>query len=128
MIAYTGLPTNEEGEFVYSDYEYVSAAIEAALLKNYWKWKLNTGNEAGALQKYQMFAQEYEFLSAKATASLMMPSLIQYQNIRNMNKFVKEDSPFATVMGALNNREKINFNNMHGMRNPLFYGLSVNNH
>jgi hypothetical protein len=115
-IAYTGIPTNEEGEYVYADYEYVSAAIEAALLKNYWKWKFNTGNVAGAGQKYKQFASEYELLAPKASAALMMPDLIQYQNIRNMNKFIKEDSPFATVMGALNNTETLNF------RNPPRYG------
>lgn len=104
-IAYTGIPTNAEGEFIYADYEYVSAALEAALLKNYWKWKFNTGNVSGAGQKYKQFASEFELLGPKASAALMMPDLIQYQNIRNMNKFIKEDSPFATVLGALNNTE-----------------------
>jgi hypothetical protein len=110
-IAYTGIPTNDEGDFVYSDYEYVSAAIEAALLKNYWKWKFNTGNVSGAQQKYRLYSSEYELLAPKASAALMMPDLIQYQNIRNMNKFFREDSPFSTVMGALNNTEILNFPN-----------------
>ena len=110
-IAFTGIPTNDEGDYLYADYEYVSAAIEAALLKNYWKWKFNTGNVNGAGQKYRAFAGEYELLAPKASAALMMPDLIQYQNIKNMDKFIKEDSPFATVLGALNNTEVLNFGN-----------------
>jgi len=110
-MAYTGIPTNDEGEFLYADYEYVSDALEAAVLKKYWKWKYNTGNVSGAQQKYQQFSHEFELLGPKASAALMMPDLIQSQNIRNMNKFIKEDSPFATAMGALNNTETMHFNN-----------------
>lgn len=124
LIAYTGIPTNSEGEFLYADYEYVAAALEAAVLKNYWKWKLNTGNSNGALQKYQLFAREYEILAVKATGELMMPDLIQYQTLRNVNKFIKEDSPFSTIMGALNNREKVYFNNPLRSSGYL-YGLNI---
>lgn len=111
MIAYTGIPMNDEGDYMYADYEYVSAALESALLKNYWKWKYNTGNTSGAGERYRMYSSELELLAPKASAALMMPSLIQYQNIRNMNKFINQDSPFSTVLGALNNTEIMNFQN-----------------
>lgn len=110
-VAYTTLPTNEEGEYFYPDYEYVSAALESALMKSYWKWQMNTGNVNGAAQKYRMFSQEYEMLATKASGALMMPDFIQYQNLRNMNKFFKEDSPFSTALGALNSQENLYFQN-----------------
>ena len=122
LLAYTGFSTTDEGEFLVPDYEDVKAAIESYLMRNYFKWKMITGNVSNAYNKYQMFNNEWNVLAPKATASMMMPDLIQYQNIRNMNKFIKEDSPFATVMGALNNTELLNFNS------PRFNSSILNNY
>jgi hypothetical protein len=53
-----------------------------------------------------------ELLAPKAIGELMMPDFFEYQNIRNMNKFIKEDSPFSTALGALNNQEILRFPNL----------------
>jgi hypothetical protein len=118
LVAYTGLPKNEEGEYVIVDIEAVSMALENMVLRNYWKkqWMMGSA-ETGAHNKYKHFLQMSEVLAPKATAKLMMPDLIEYQNLRNINKFIKEDSPFATIMGALNNNEWAAFGNPPRMRN-----------
>lgn len=108
-VAYAGLPTDDKtGQFLIPDKESIKKAIETYCLKRYWQYQLNM-REEGASQLYQLYSQEYELLSAKATGELIMPDFIEYQNLRNVNKFIKEDSPFSTALGALNNDEFINF-------------------
>jgi hypothetical protein len=111
-IAYTGMPTSDEGEIQIPDYEYVANALESYLKKKYWEWRMNL-REEGAMNMYRMYGQEYEVLSAKATAQLMMPTLMEYQRLRNINKFINEDSPFAVGTGASNKQEKLWFNNIY---------------
>jgi hypothetical protein len=126
-IAYKSLPKNEDGEFLIPDFEYVKKALETYMLKRYWQWKLNL-REDGAYSMYRMYSQEYELLATKATGELMMPSLIDYQNLRNMNKFIKEDSPFSVALGALNSQELLNFNNERDSYHnylPYFWNFSI---
>lgn len=111
-IAYTGLPTNEQGQYTIPDYEYISEAIECYLKKKYWEWRMNL-KEEGAANMYGQYAKEFEILAAKATAQLMMPTLMEYQRLRNMNKFINETSPYAAGTGASNARERLFFNNRY---------------
>lgn len=107
-IAYSGLPKDDQDRYIIPDKEPVKKAIESYLFSQYWKqrWYLNT---EGAERKHKSALAEYEILSTKATGELMMPDFVDYQNLRNLNKFVKEDSPFSTMMGALNGQEQLHF-------------------
>lgn len=123
VIAYVGIP-KQDGKWMIPDYEVIKKAIETYCLKKYWQWKMNM-KEEGAYNLYKIYSSEYELLGPKATGQLMMPDLIQYQNLRNMNKFIKEDSAFSTVMGALNNTEIMDFNNLRDSFYrwfPFYYG------
>jgi hypothetical protein len=109
-IAYTSIPKDEDGNWLIVDVETVKKAVETHCLKRYWQLRMNM-REDGAIGMYKNYSSEYEFLAPKATAELMMPDFFEYQNIRNMNKFIKEDSPFSVALGALNGRELMKFNN-----------------
>ena len=111
LIAYTGLPADDEGNIVYVDTEDVNAALEAAVLKKYYMQRWLRGNVAGAQGKYNHFLQLSNVLMPKASGALMMPGMIEYQNLRNINKFIKEDSPFSIMMGALGGAEVMHFEN-----------------
>lgn len=109
-IAYTSIPKDEDGNWLIVDKEVVKKALETHCLKRYWQLRMNM-REDGAIGMYKNYSSEYEFLAPKATAELMMPDFFEYQNLRNMNKFIKEDSPFSVALGALNSRELVKFNN-----------------
>jgi hypothetical protein len=109
-IAYTSIPKDEDGNWLIVDREVVKKALETHCLKRYWQLRMNM-REDGAIGMYKTYGNEYELLAPKATAELMMPDFFEYQNLRNMNKFIKEDSPFSVALGALNGRELLKFNN-----------------
>ena len=109
-IAYTSIPKDDEGNWLIVDTETVKKALETHCLKRYWQLRMNM-REDGAIGMYKNYSNEYEMLAPKATAELMMPDFFEYQNLRNMNKFIKEDSPFSVALGALNSRELMKFNN-----------------
>jgi hypothetical protein len=98
-IAYTSIPKDEDGNWLIVDVETVKKAVETHCLKRYWQLRMNM-REDGAIGMYKNYSSEYEFLAPKATAELMMPDFFEYQNIRNMNKFIKEDYP------TLNRKER----------------------
>jgi hypothetical protein len=116
-VAYNGIPKDENGNYTIPDLEYVKSAIEAYCLMKYWQKRYNMMQD-GAHQRYVMYKQEWQLLAVKASGELEMPDFMEYQNLRNINKFVKEDSPFATVTGASNNTETLFFGNS---RNNNFY-------
>ena len=78
--------------------------------------------EDGAYERYKQYSTEYELLAIKATGEMMMPTLMEYQRLRNMNKFFSEDSPFAVGTGSSNSKGYVFYNNTHN-NNPLIYGL-----
>ena len=126
-IAYAGIPQDPDtGKWYIPDKEEVKRAIESYMFKRYWQWQMNM-KEEGAANMYQLYSNEWELLAAKAKGELMMPDFIEYQTLRNVNKFIKEDSPFSTALGALNNSEYMNFGRPHGGMyharfNPPFLG------
>lgn len=117
-VAYKGIPKNESGDYLMPDIETVKRAIETYVFKKYWQWQMNM-REDGAYNLYNLYSREYEFASAKATAELMMPDLIDYQDLRNLNKFIKEDSPFSIALGALGNREVVDFRDPRRSFHPV---------
>lgn len=116
-VAYNGLPKDEDGGYTIPDLEYVKMAIETYCLMRYWQKRFNMMQD-GAQQRYSTYKQEWQFLAPKASGQLEMPDFIEYQNLRNINKFIKEDSPFAIATGAGDNRESLLFGNT---RNTNFY-------
>jgi len=107
-IAFTGLPKDDDDDYLIPDYEFVLKALETHCLRRFWQRKMNV-KEEGAGSLYQLYREECELYMPKATAELMKPNMLEYQRYRNMNKFRKEDSPVATMLGALNNREIMYF-------------------
>jgi hypothetical protein len=111
---------DEDDNWLIVDNEVVKKAIETYCIKKFWEKRMNL-KEEGAYNMYQMYGNQYEILAPKATGELMMPDYFEYQNIRNMNKFIKEDSPFSVALGALNNRELMRFGNYpRGISFPFF--------
>lgn len=113
-IAYNAIPTNEKDEILIPDLEYVRQAIESYVLKRYWQRQMNM-REEGGYRLYQLYSKEFELASAKATGELMLPGIIDFQNLRNLNKYIKEDTPFSTALGALNNQQVVDFRDPRGV-------------
>lgn len=107
-IAYNSLPKDDNGDFLIPDKEPVKKAIETYIVKRYFQLQMNMG-EDGSFSMYKLYTNEFEIFSPKATAALMMPTISDYQNMRNLNKYIKEDSPFSSALGALNNHQHIEF-------------------
>lgn len=110
-ISYSSLPKDDTGKYLMPDNQEIIKAIETYCLKRYFQYKMNM-NEDGADSRYRLYSSEYELLAPKATGIMMMPDYIEYQNLRNINKFIKEDSPFSVALGALNNSELLRFGTM----------------
>ncbi len=107
-ISYSSLPQDDNGKFLMPDNQEIIKAVETYCLKRYWQFRMNM-HEDGAYNLYNLYTKEYELLAPKATGVMMMPDYIEYQNLRNINKFIKEDSPFSVALGALNNSELLHY-------------------
>jgi hypothetical protein len=123
-IAFRCLPRDEKGKYLIPDRESFKRALETYVLKRYWQYQMNLRSD-GAGNLYQLYTREYEMLAPKATAELMMPDILDYQNLRNLNKFIREDSPFSNALGSLNNKETANFNNYSNHGNFGFYRTNL---
>jgi hypothetical protein len=116
-VAYNGIPKDSDGSYTIPDLEYVKSAIETYCLMRYWQKRFNMMQQ-GAQQRYRLYKQEWQLLAPKASGELEMPDFMEYQNLRNINKFIKEDSPFAIATGAGDNTERLLFGNS---RNTNYY-------
>ena len=109
-VSYNGIPKDDNGDARIPDLEYVKIALETYCLMRFWQWRFNMMQD-GAQQRYRLYKQEWQLLAPKASGQLLMPTFVEYQNLRNVNKFIKEDSPFANAMGSGGNSEVMRFDN-----------------
>jgi hypothetical protein len=123
-ISYSSIPKDDNDKWLMPDNQDIIKAVETYCLKRYFQFRMNM-NDDGADSRYRLYSQEYELLAPKATGIMMMPDYMDYQNLRNINKFIKEDSPFSVALGALTNSEKLHFGNQ---RDRYMYNSPFNMH
>ena len=109
-ISYLRYPVNEEGDFLIPNNPDVIEAIKSYCLMRIFEKRFNMKEEGVGLI-LQYWSTKWNHLYPKSVGSLMMPSLDEYENIKNMtNRLVPVDRRYYSFFQNLNTPEYLSMN------------------
>ncbi len=108
IVAYKGLPTDEEGNILIPDDETLKEALTHFVLYKYWLTKYLM-KEEGAAQRMSNHLTMWSTLSKKAM-NLNLPNVSELENLKNINnRLVPRTNAHSQLFSRLNNQENIDF-------------------
>lgn len=109
LVAYLGLPTDEDGGLLIPDNEEVKEALLHYALYRHWMAKYSM-KEDGAEKRMERHLSMWNTLSKKAAGNLNLPDVNEMENLKNQfNRLVPRENQFQKFFLNLNNREDVNF-------------------
>jgi hypothetical protein len=106
-LAYLRAPMNNDGDFLIPDAPELKNAISSWVKKCIWEIRMNNGEDR-AERMYNLYKQEYSLWHMQAVGEQLMPQIEEYVELNELNRFYRNDSPFAFTLGNLGN-ERLHF-------------------
>lgn len=114
-IAYWKYPTDDNGDFIIPEDQDFIEAMKAYCLKQYWERKANM-LIPGAIQMLDYWNGKWAVLYPKAMSKMMMPTLGELENMRNiMTRLVPRSQRYMSFFG-----------NLGAPENNALYGTNFN--